>query len=272
MLIAHAENLTARAKSKPPPLARRRLRMKTFFVLACAITWVLAIPAALAWTKHLAPPPYAIACAGLSAFGPLIAAIVVAAPRRELGKVFGRWRTNPLWILAAFFAPAAIHLVTTTLFVLIGGKPDAWFHFPSHWEEIAALIVFPLGEEFGWRGFAHPRMVRRYGFLRGSLALGVVWGLWHLMYAITPDCAGFDLVEFAMNMIELPIYAVLIGWVFERSHRSMAVAIAFHVGAHADHFERASRADMRLHVIHFAVAGVLAILAARSTRFLNEST
>src|SRR4051812_17860132 len=84
-----------------------------FFTLACGLTWLLAAPAALAWARHLAPPPYAIAGAGLSAFGPTLAALIVAAPRRELGEVFGRWRANPLWIVVALLATPAVHLLAT---------------------------------------------------------------------------------------------------------------------------------------------------------------
>ena len=53
-----------------------------------------------------------------------------------------------------------------------------------------------------------------------------------------------------MIMTELPLYALLIAWVFERANRSMAVAIAFHAGAHLDHIERAPRTDLRLHLLH----------------------
>jgi len=235
-----------------------------FFSLACAFTWLLAVPAALAWTRGEAPPPYAVACAGLSAFGPLFAVLAVAGPRGQLREVFGRWRTSPAWIGLALVTPAAVHLLATALYVAIGGHPSRWFHPPITQEDLAALVVFPLGEEFGWRGFAHSRMARRYGVVRGSVILGAVWGLWHLMYGITPEAAGFDPLQFAMTMIELPLYSLLIAWVFERSGRSMAVAIAFHAGAHLDHIERAPRAELGLHALHLAVLAVLAMLAARS--------
>ncbi len=235
-----------------------------YSVLACAITWLLAVPAARAWMRHEPPPPYAVACAGLSAFGPLLAALAVAGPRKELGEVFGRWRTNPAWIVLALCAPVSVHLLATALYVGIGGHPDSWFHPPVAPEQMAALVVFPLGEEFGWRGFAHPRLARRYGLVKGSLLLGAIWGLWHLMYSITPDRAGFDGLAFGMTMAELPLYSLLIAWVFERSNRSMAVAIAFHAGAHLDHIERASRTDLRLHGLHLAVLAVVAVIAARS--------
>ncbi len=235
-----------------------------FFALACAITWVLAAPAALAWMQHQTPSPGAMACAGLSAFGPLLAAVAVAGPRHELRQVFGRWRADPAWILLALFTPLLVHLAATALYAAIGGRPAQWFYPPRTPETIAALVVFSLGEEFGWRGFAHPRLAARFGVVRGSLILGAVWGLWHLMYSITPDAAGFDALGFALLLASLPPYALVVAWLFERTNRSMAVAIAFHAGGHLDNFGRAPRTDLRLHLLHIAVVVVVAIVAARS--------
>jgi membrane protease YdiL (CAAX protease family) len=181
------------------------------------------------------PSAFAVACAGLSAFGPTLAALAVAGPRGELGQVFRRWRTSPGLVPVSLLAPAAIHLAATLLYVAIGGRPERWFHPPEASEQMAALVVFPLGEEFGWRGFAHPRMVRRHGPIKGSLMIGAVWGLWHLMYGITPEATGFDFVEFGLTMAELPLYSLIMAWVFERSNRSMLVAILFHASPPRSH-------------------------------------
>lgn len=234
-----------------------------FVVLACVFTWGCAAPLSLAWLRQTTPPAHAIPLAGLAAFGPLLAALVVAGRQRTLREVFGRWRTSPRWIALALFAPAMIHLTATALFVAIGGEPVQWFHPPSAPERVAALIVFPLGEELGWRGFAHPRFVERFGLVKGSIALGAIWGLWHLAYSVLPT-GGFDGIGFAMGLAELPLYSLLIAWIFERAGRSMAVAIAFHAGGHLDHIELASRADMRLHALHLLVLAVVAAIAARS--------
>jgi membrane protease YdiL (CAAX protease family) len=235
-----------------------------YFALACAITWLLAIPAARAWIRHQAPSPGAVACAGLSAFGPLLAALAIAGPQRRLRELFGRWRAHPAWIALALLAAPLLHALATSMFASVGGRPSEWFHPPVTPESLAAMVVFPLGEEFGWRGFAHPRMVARFGPVRGSLALGAVWGLWHLAYAVTPQAGGFDPFVFGMTMIELPLYALVIAWIFERANRSMAVAIAFHIGAHIDQIERAPRAELGLHLAHLAVLAVAATLAARA--------
>jgi membrane protease YdiL (CAAX protease family) len=236
----------------------------TFFALACATTWTLALPAATAWMQHQTPPPYAIACAGLSAFGPLLAALAVAGPRRQLGQVFGRWRTNPLWILLALAGAPLVHTIATALFVAIGGRPTQWFYPPNTPETVAALVVFSLGEEFGWRGFAHPRLVSRFGAVGGCLILGALWGLWHLAYSVPPDTGRIDLFGFGMLMLQLPLYTILVGWVFERANRSMAVAIAFHAGGHLDNFSRAPRTDLRLQITYLLVLAALAAVAARS--------
>ena len=48
----------------------------------------------------------------------------------------------------------------------------------------------PLGEEPGWRGFALPRLQRRYGPLVGSLILGPIWAFWHLPIFWIPELSA----------------------------------------------------------------------------------
>ena len=249
----------------PAPTTRRASTgLLAYAGLACAATWTLALPAALAWTRRQAPPPYAVACAGLSAFGPLFAALAVAGRRRELRQVFGRWRTSPLWVLAALATPFFAHTVARLVFHATGGTPVGWVQLPDTPEALAALVVFPLGEEFGWRGFAYPRLAERLGPVRGALLLGGLWGLWHLAYAVTPAAAGFDGRELATTMLELPLYSLILAWVFERADRSMAVALAFHAGAHLDHIERTPHGGLHFALVHMGVVALLALVAARA--------
>lgn len=238
--------------------------MFPFFALAFGITWVLAAPVDIAWVRHVPPSPFAVGCAGLSAFGPLFAALIIAGRQKQLRGVFGRWRSNPAWIVLALFTPMFMHVTATALAIALGRAPGEWLHPPSTPERMAALIVFPLGEEFGWRGFAYPRMVERYGLVKGSLLLGALWGVWHLMYSIDPNAGRFDGVLFGMTMAELVLYSLLVAWVFERAQRSMAVAIAFHAGAHLDRMENVPFSDFRLHGMHLALLAMLAAIAARS--------
>lgn len=249
------------------PIAARRPAgpdVYVFFALACAITWALDVPLALAWIRHVEPSPAAMAMAGLSAWGPTIAAVLVAARRREVRGIFGRWRTSPGWVLIALALPFLLHLPATALEVALGGEPAQWFYPPVLPEHVAALVMFSVGEELGWRGYAYPRMAERHGPVVGSLILGAVWGAWHLVMMVAPDGALPTPSLVAKHVVELALWSVVIAWIFERGHRSLWVAIAIHAGAHLDNVNRAPLDEVRLQALRFAVLAVAAALAARA--------
>jgi membrane protease YdiL (CAAX protease family) len=247
------------------PASITRQDICSFFVLACAITWTLDFPLALAWATHVAPPGYAMPMVGLGAFGPTWAAFVLAARRGDLRSVFGRWRTNPAWIVGGLLLPLAVQLPATLIEVALGGHPAHWFYPPVRPEHFAALWVFPFGEEFGWRGFAYPRLERLYGPVGGSLILGAVWGLWHLGMLFAPDpLRALPWVTLGIYMGELALWSVVLAWVFERGGRSIAIAIAVHAGAHLDNVSRAPETEVRLRILRFTILAVVAAIAGRS--------
>jgi membrane protease YdiL (CAAX protease family) len=243
-----------------PQRSPRASDVYLFFGLALGITWLLDLPYALACIRGVPPPAYALPLVGLGAFGPLIGAFVMGLWRRELRDVFGRWRTNPLWIVVALFAPMALHAVATLVEVALGGHPAQWLYLPVAPERQVALIVFSLGEEFGWRGYAYPRLVEKRGPVIGNLILGLFWGLWHTGMLFAPDKAPSMLAVLAM--IELMPWSIVIGWVFERGRRSMAVALAIHAGAHLDNTNLSPESEVRLRLLRFAVVVAAAALAA----------
>jgi uncharacterized protein len=236
-----------------------------FFGLACAITWALDFPLAFAWATNTTPPPYAMPMVGFGALGPTLAAFIVAAQRGELRSVFGRWRTNPFWIALGLALPFLVQLPATLIDVAIGGAPAHWFYPPVRPEQFAALVMFPLGEEFGWRGFAYPRLAQRHGPVAGSLILGCVWGLWHLGMLFAPDpLRALPLSTIGIYMADLALWSVVMAWMFERGSRSMAVAIAIHAGEHLDNVNRAPETEVTLRVLRFVVLAIVAAFAARS--------
>ncbi len=234
-----------------------------FFVLACAITWACALPAALAWARHDTPDPSALSLVGLSAFGPLLAAVAVAIRRRRLADVFRPWRTRLRWIVLALCTPMLLQLVAKLIALALGWPASEWVSLPVQPEHIAALVVFTVGEEFGWRGFAHPRMVARYGPVVGPLLLGCVWALWHAMFLVSPKTGGFDAMS-AMMMLSLPLYSIVYAWMLRRGGGSLAIALALHAGAHLDNLNRLPSHELGVRVMTLLVVAVTAGLAARS--------
>jgi membrane protease YdiL (CAAX protease family) len=253
-------------------LAGRR-DVYVFFVVACGITWALDLPLAFAWATHTVPRPYAMPMVGLGAWGPTLAALVIAGRRRTLRAVFGRWRTNPVYLVLGLLLPLAVQLPPTLIEVALGGHPAHWFYPPVRPEQFAALLMFPLGEEFGWRGFAYPRLEERHGPVVGSLILGSVWGLWHLGMLFAPEpLRALPPVTLLLYMVELSLWSVVMAWMFERGNRSIAVAIAIHAGEHLDNVNRAPDTELRLRILRFVVLAIVAALAARSLAAKKRST
>ena len=76
------------------------------------------------------------------------------------------------------------------------------------------IVIFfgggPLGEEIGWRGFALPRMQTRYGALRATLLLGILWTFWHLPHFLTTAQRGGPGSSSSIFYINLPIFFLMV--------------------------------------------------------------
>src|SRR5690606_26163781 len=195
----------------------------------------------------------------------------IIATRAERREAFSRWKTPVRWVILALFAPLLIHILARAVFLGVGGEPSGWVFLPPNAEAIMALVVFSLGEEFGWRGYCYPKLAARFGLVQGSLLLGFMWGIWHLGYGVNQATAAFDFVKFSLGVVELTLYSLLIAWVMEHAHRSMAVALASHAGGHLDHLDRDPNTTLTMHTCHLAVLLVFAVLAPRFLKTMHNS-
>lgn len=206
-----------------------------FFALAFAITWSLQTPAVLAQLGLIAGPVERfMPLAGLGAFGPLLAAVLtarVAAGGAGVRALFARlWigGFGPQWFVVALALPAAIFAAGMAVFTLAGGS-GPWFYPPMDGQRVAAMIVFPIGEEVGWRGLALPRLQARHSRLAASLLVGVGWALWHIPMFLLAGMPGWI---FAVAMVSMVAGSVMFSWLFNHTGGSLLLAILLHVGAH----------------------------------------
>jgi len=215
------------------------------FILMFVLTWPLELGLA-AQSHGLLPfhfPPVLELFVG---YGFVAAAIIASAQadgKSGIVALFRRllvWRVSWVWYAAALFGPAAFYLAGIGIHAsLSGATPDFSQPFitrlvpPSFNLGLAALIyllyqVFVNGEEFGWRGYALPKLQVNQSALAASLIIGVVWALWHVpKYLTAGDPHDLPFWFFALNMIA---NSVLYTWVFNRTRGSLLLMLLLHAG------------------------------------------
>ena len=216
----------------------------TFFALAFVWSWTcwLFAPALKA--------DFSVAATALSlagGFGPSLAAVVMVAYGRGCGS--GRaglrrwlarclqWRIGWPWALLAFVFPVVFMGLAGAAHVALGGTLPPSPATGHVWMAAANfLLIFlvggPLGEEFGWRGYALPALQTRWGWRVASLLLGAVWAIWHLPLFYS---AGTVQSHLPMGLYALSAVAssVLFAWLFNRNQGSVVPALVLHTAVNA---------------------------------------
>ncbi len=127
---------------------------------------------------------------------------------------------------------------------------------------IGFMLVLGPVEELGWRGFALPLLQRLMAPFWAGLALGAVWGIWHLpafLLSGTPQ-ADWPLLPFLVGTLAL---SVLITALFGAFRGSILLPMLFHFQVNNPLFPDAQPYDSAL----FAVAAAVAVWLARDRMF-----
>jgi membrane protease YdiL (CAAX protease family) len=98
------------------------------------------------------------------------------------------------------------------------------------WDSFISILLFrgPLQEEFGWRGYALPRLQARFNALVSSVILGVVWFAWHIpYYTMVGDEAVFQ-SQFLGLVISHILLTILFTWLYNNTNGNILVAHIFH--------------------------------------------
>lgn len=182
-----------------------------FVVFAFAWSWGLGFAASQIRPQSI---PVSTAVLMVSGFGPSIAAFVIVGAfsgslglRRWLAHCLNRnvgWR----WFALAVLTPPLVMMVALATHILLGGAipaPIAAAHIPLAIANFGLVLLVggPLGEEFGWRGYAMSALLAQTTWRVASLLLGLVWGLWHLPLFFMGGTAQSQMPIFVLGPIYL---------------------------------------------------------------------
>ncbi len=200
-----------------------------FFALTFVLSW-------FPWYAGIAPE--------VMTMGPSIAAfiiVLIVGGRRgfiDLVRPFGRWRASlGVWGIAVL-GTAVLYLLGLGVHLLLGGEPPPFIMLREELNLIPLYLVMvvlmpwngPVGEEFGWRGFALPQLQNKFGPLAASLVIGAIWGIWHLPTFFAPQGVigaiattvgmGF-IIPYTLGTIANSIFMT---WLYNKSKASALIA------------------------------------------------
>jgi membrane protease YdiL (CAAX protease family) len=207
----------------------------SFFVMAIVFSWIAVTPKIL--NPALSPELFMI----LGALaGPTLSAIIVTAVtdgKAGLGAFFRRWvqfRAGIVWWLIVLFGILAGLNITAALIlgssVLTKFMQEIGLILPAYLVTlVAGVILGPLFEEPGWRGFALPRMQEKYGPIAASVILGVIWAGWHAPGYL----GGWMQSSFAALLVYCVGFSILATWIYNNTRGSILLMILLHSSSNA---------------------------------------
>ncbi len=216
-----------------------------FLIFLCLLPFLIG-GVRLSGLGKLSPssPLFALCIAAFTFVGytPTLSALLVAGlfpggggARSVLSQV-RTWRVPIGWYAVAVFGPAVLFLLDEGVNLVLGGSPPQyWIVWPtvsgffpgSLFFSVMGVLAGTLGEEFGWRGFAQPRLHKRYGALKASILIGLVWGTFHLW--ILPICHCMSLTDVLVTQyLRLIATAVIYAWIYNSTNESLFLVMVAH--------------------------------------------
>lgn len=129
------------------------------------------------------------------------------------------------WLALAAYALPAGWLLFSSLGHALGvgwmGETRAWTVFvtvPLTLTTTAYLLPDPgpVGEEFGWRGYAMPRLLALMPPIAAGALLGAIWAVWHIPAFLISTSSQSNL-PFLIFFTSLTAQGVWIGWLYLRT-------------------------------------------------------
>ena len=167
--------------------------------------------------------------------GPTVAALVLSGLLYgwqgvvDLLKRISRWRIGFGWYLFALFSTLVIGLAAIGVHTLFGGVTP-----PINLQITVlaqALLPLPSGlpEEFGWRGFALPHLLKKRSALVASLIIALFWVVWHI--PISPILKNVSFL--GLFLLEAIPLSILFSWLYINSRNSILLVVLYHFVANS---------------------------------------
>ncbi|MEF2823956.1 MAG: type II CAAX endopeptidase family protein [Peptococcaceae bacterium] len=154
-------------------------------------------------------------------FGSVVGGMLLLSEEREKRETAGLMGAN--WKLSMILLVAFVVLYFLRMLIIFSIEGQKWVFFeilaqPKMWVQfifyvgLFCVTFIPyLGEEYGWRYFLQPLLMKRFGKRIGVLLVGGLWGLWHapldfFYYVDNPSMGWMSLVSHLSTCICIGIF------------------------------------------------------------------
>ena len=221
-----------------------------FYGLCTVIPWTFWFGAA--YVSHITPTnDFLGAVVGilgvLGLLGPTVIAFSIIWPHPELredirNRIIGLKGIGITYGLLTCFLMLASILLAQAISLLFGHSADQ-FHLAGKSSFTAGifpgwflLLLAPLVEELAWHSYGTDSLRQRMNLLKTSLLFAVFWAIWHMPLSFIKGYYHSNVAEtgliYSINfMVSLVPYVILMNWLYYKTHRSILVAVVFHITA-----------------------------------------
>ena len=216
---------------------KTRKELISFFVISFLWMWLINFVRILDARNVLTINPILSMVMGyIAVFGPGVAAFILTfrssgkAGAKSLWKRGWQFDFKKIWLLPTILLIPVAAVLTLAIMNLLNISLDWEAALPLAMLVPIGLLIWLLGaypEEYGWRGYALPRLLEKFSPLTASLILGAVWGIWHLPLHFIPTTTQFVIPVWQYLLLTL-VLSVLYTWLYLGTNGNLFIASLFH--------------------------------------------
>lgn len=172
----------------------------------------------------------------LSVFTPSIVALILTAITRgkrgvtelfvqqTIRKTAFKW---PLLSVIGIPILASLAMLTSLNFDL----SDFHLRTTQLLPQVVVIVLIAFGEEYGWRGYLLPRLMKRFNVFYSSIILGLIWGFWHYPAYLIGTGTPLEM-SFPVFLLWVVLGTLFISWIYYYTE-SVLTSILAHISANA---------------------------------------